>query len=67
MDSNASRFFRKNKEEAEQEGFKWRDGSSSVHTPTISGLDLPESIQETDESILNEVVGCAICDRGFKI
>jgi hypothetical protein len=65
--SNASKFFPKNKEEALEEGYFWNDEIEQQINPTLKGEDLPETISEVDESILKEVIACATCDRKYKI
>ncbi len=65
-DSNASRFTPKTKEEAISEGYNWIDKPINNYTVTIKGLDLPQTIEEVDEEILKEVVGCTNCNNGFR-
>ncbi|MFA6274258.1 MAG: hypothetical protein WC662_03800 [Candidatus Paceibacterota bacterium] len=65
--SNAMRFFPKNKEEAIALGYEWSDISNPTFPISISASDIPDTIQETDEAILNEVISCAECSRSFKI
>ncbi len=65
--SNAMRFFPKVKEEALKEGYLWDDRSDLVYQTTIEASALPDSIKETGEKILNEVIECTNCKRGYKI
>ncbi len=65
--SNSMRFFLKTKEEALREGYVWDDRPDTFHKTTLPSSSLPGTIQETDESILNEVIECASCQRGYKI
>lgn len=65
--SNAMRFVPKTKEEALKDGYFWDDRENQIHEPTFSGSSLPNTIRETKENILAEVVGCINCGRGYRI
>lgn len=65
--SNAMRFFPKNKEEAISLGYEWSDIENPNHATTIDANDLPDTIEDTDNSILNEIIGCRDCGRAYKI
>ncbi len=67
IDSNASKFFEKTKEQALQEGYNWADKTENTYQKTISGNELPQSIAETTESVLNEIIGCTVCGRCYRI
>jgi hypothetical protein len=65
--SNAMRFFPKTKEQAISEGYAWSDRPDAVYEITLLAEKLPDTIEKTDENILNEVIGCGSCGRGYKI
>jgi len=65
--SNAMRFFPKTKEAAMGEGYNWVEREEPVYKITMSAQSLPDTIAETEENILNEVIGCVNCDRGYRI
>jgi hypothetical protein len=65
--SNANKFFPKTKEQAITSGYTWNDEVELQPEATISGKDLPETIAEVDDLILNEVISCTTCDRKYKI
>ena len=65
--SNAMRFFPKTSEEVINFGSKWSEVENPNHTITISASDLPDNIETTDDSILDEIIGCSICNRAYKI
>ena len=65
--SNAMRFFPKTKERALSEGYSWTDAESPAYPITISSSSIPDTIEETNKSILNETIGCAICVHAYKI
>lgn len=66
-DSNASRFIEKRKDEALAEGYDWQDVPDVRHDATLHGATLPETISQTQDSIVKEVIGCTICDRGYRV
>ncbi len=65
--SNAMRFFPKTKEEAESEGYTWDETENPTSASTTKSVNLPDTVKETPESILNEVIECMECKRGYKI
>lgn len=65
--SNANKFFPKTRDQALREGYFWNDEENPSSVCTINSLDLPDTITETDESILSEVIKCSLCTRGYKI
>jgi len=46
------------KEEALSRGYVWKDKEKKNYQTTIKWSDLPETIEEVDDSILNEVIEC---------
>jgi hypothetical protein len=66
-ETTGMRFLPKTKEQALSEGLKWYEGEQAEYKTTIDGEDLPEKITETVDSILNEVIRCVECNRGYKI
>ena len=65
--SNANKFFPKTKEEALKIGYTWQDEIPQEGETTREGKDLPQTIAEVDDSILNEVIACSNCGRKYKI
>ncbi|OGI67809.1 hypothetical protein A2738_03365 [Candidatus Nomurabacteria bacterium RIFCSPHIGHO2_01_FULL_42_15] len=65
--SNAMKFVPKEKEQALKEGYDWAEREDLVYKTTISSDSIPDSISDTDESIIKEVIGCMNCGRGYKI
>lgn len=65
--SNAIRFFPKTKEEALKEGYNWNDTESPIVACTMKADALPETIKETKDSILEEIIECFLCTRAYKI
>ena len=70
----AEQYFPVTKEEAEKNGYRWRDDESRNYGVTKQAADLPDDIQDVNDSILNEVIGCAHgqkcneqCTQAFKI
>lgn len=63
----ASRFFPLTKEETERKGYRWREPEKSAHAITKEAADLPDHIKDAPEAVLDEVIGCEACKKGFKI
>lgn len=62
----AQELFPLKKEEALTRGYAWKDIEPKDHNVTKNPVDLPDSIKDTNEGILQEVVGCAhggICNE----
>ena len=65
--SNAMRFFPKSREEALKEGYRWDDSEKKTGESTIKSSELPDNINETDDSILQEAIECMSCQRVYNI
>lgn len=66
-DSLASVFFPMSKEEVLGKGLKWRDEADTAYEITMKAEDLPDHINEADEKIIEEKIGCVSCGRAFRI
>lgn len=65
--SNASKYFSKSKEQALSEGHFWHDEEPQNITATLDGNALPQTIAEVGDTIINEAIACATCDRKYRI
>lgn len=63
----AQNFFPLTKEEALKRGYRWRDVEPKEYAVSMKAADLPDHIKDAPDSILNEVIGCDSCRRGFRI
>lgn len=66
-ESDSQKFFPKTKEEALNEGYSWYKAEQIQHTPTLLVDLLPDTINQTPETITNEIIGCSNCGRGYKV
>ncbi|MFA6353613.1 MAG: hypothetical protein WCW93_01635 [Candidatus Paceibacterota bacterium] len=55
------------KEKALERGYNWKDKIENKYIITKKGEDLLDDIRDVDDSILNEVIECAITKKAFKI
>lgn len=55
------------KQEALKSGYSWKDKEEPKYTITKQAGDLPDDIKDVDDSILNEVIQCAVTGKPFKI
>jgi hypothetical protein len=61
-------FFPLTKEEALRRGYKWQDKTTGTYKKeTIQKDEMPDSIENTNEKILDEILICSECDKNFKI
>jgi hypothetical protein len=66
-ESVAAQFFPKTKEEVEIYGAQWVEPHVNQYTITKKAHDLPDTIKETDDSVVNEVIECSECTKPFRI
>ncbi len=60
-------YFPLSKEEALTKGFRWFEKPESQYEITLKSDELPDSIQDTKDSIINEILECAGCSKAFRI
>jgi hypothetical protein len=70
----AQEYFPLVKDEAIARGYHWRDIAKKNYQITIQGEDLPDSIGDSQESVVAQIVGCAHagtcneqCTVGFRL
>lgn len=63
----AELFNPKTKEEIENIGGYYLEENKNEYKITKEPKDIPDNIKDVDDSILNEVIGCEKCGRGYKI
>lgn len=57
-ESFAYNFYPKTKEDVVQEGWRWQEPAVRSYQITKQPHDLPDHIQDIDDSICNEIIGC---------
>jgi len=55
------------KEQVLQVGYSWKDSSPQEYEITIKGEDLPDTIEEVKDDILNAIISCTKCKKAFRI
>ncbi len=60
-------FFPLTKEEAIAKGFRWKDREKRNYTTTIEAKNLPETIAEVPDSIVNEIISCEEKDSPYSV
>ena len=63
----AQDYFPTDKKTAESNGYLWREPISNSYTATITYKDLPQTISEVDDTMLDQVIECEITKKPFKI
>jgi hypothetical protein len=66
-ESYAMNFFPLSEAEAEKNGFGWYVPKPNPHKSTLLGKDLPDTIREVNDSILQEIIECEGCKTPFRI
>ncbi|MCA9356415.1 hypothetical protein KC852_02755 [Candidatus Nomurabacteria bacterium] len=67
-ETRANNYLSLSKEEAIQNGYKWQD--STQHTTgmeTLSHEQVPDSIEDIQESFTSEILSCLECSRNYRI
>jgi len=63
----AQDFFPLVKEEAERQGFVWREPKKREYEATIQAEDIPDDIKDVKDDILKEIIGCGKCRQPYRI
>ena len=64
----AHEYFPLSKEEALKRGFRWQEKTTGTYgKETIKEKDMPKTIGEVSEDILNEILVCKDCKKNFRI
>jgi hypothetical protein len=73
-ESIAQEHYPLNKDEVEEKGFKWKAGQEKSYSTTIDYMNIPDSILDTPDYIVNEIISCSHggkckhgCTTAFKI
>ncbi|MCX6723513.1 MAG: hypothetical protein NT094_05670 [Candidatus Staskawiczbacteria bacterium] len=59
--------FMLSKEEAIEAGYLWQDATPQEYQITMKGEDLPDTIEEVKDDILDAVISCTKCKKAFRI
>jgi Zn ribbon nucleic-acid-binding protein/uncharacterized protein YbaR (Trm112 family) len=63
----AAKFFPLSKKEIQAQGYRYREPDIREYTITKPAAELPDHIKDTPDFLLDEVIGCNACPRGFRI
>lgn len=66
-ESHANQLWPLAKEEVLEKGWRWTDPKPSAHKITLEIKDVPDSINDVDDSILKEIIGCGECKKAFRV
>lgn len=64
-ESVSQEYFPLNREQATSKGFFWKDKDPKEYQP--QKFEIPDSIRNVSESVLNETFGCVACGKNYKI
>ncbi len=72
--TEAEELFPLNETEAKNGGFNWYPIKTEQHLPTVSASSIPDQIDNVDDSIINEIIGCEHegacnheCTKAFRV
>jgi len=60
-------YFPLSKEEATASGYHWKDAEPREYQITMTSEQIPDTIDQVGDSILNEILQCASCKKAFRI
>lgn len=63
----AQSFFPLSQERVEEQGWRWKEREKKIYETTKNADDLPDDIRDAGDDILNEIIACAGCGRGYHI
>jgi hypothetical protein len=67
-ETQAQEQFYLGKDEAIKNGYKWQDNiQRTTGKETIKSEDIPESIDDVKDTIVDEILSCIECNRNYKI
>jgi len=66
-ETSAIQLFPLTQEQVLEKGWRWEEIQKGSHEVTMASDKIPDSIHDIDESILQEILGCANCGKAFKM
>lgn len=66
-ESIAHDFFPLDEDSAKREGFLWRVPQQRTYDKTIQAQDLPDTIHDVSDTIVQEIISCESCQRAYRI
>ena len=66
-ETDGMRYFPLSKGEALEKGFNWFETEPTKYTPTVTALNLPDSIKDVPLDIVKEIIECGECKKSFRI
>ncbi|MSU54735.1 MAG: hypothetical protein EXS48_02820 [Candidatus Staskawiczbacteria bacterium] len=66
-ETNAMQLYPLTEEQVLEKGWRWDKTPKSNYKITIPGDKIPDSINDVNESILQEILGCINCGKAFKM
>lgn len=54
-------------EEAEEQGYRWKEPERREYEITMTADKIPDSIRDVSEDILKEVIQCSRCKRAYRL
>jgi hypothetical protein len=55
------------KDVAIAKGYRWHDSEAREYDTTMKGGDLPDSVKDAPETVMNELIECERCKKAYRI
>jgi len=59
--------FQLSKEQAQQNGYSWKDPAPQEYQITMKSEELPDTIEEVKDNVLDAIISCAKCKKAFRV
>ncbi len=66
-ETTAAQYFPTTKEDILRNGWRWREPAANMYQPTKIVSELPQSIHDVQDDIVNEIIGCPECGKVYRI
>ncbi|MBI4085550.1 MAG: hypothetical protein HY432_03565 [Candidatus Liptonbacteria bacterium] len=66
-ESTAAQYYPLAKEKIIEKGWRWHDSTRNEYKITMSAQEMPDSIEDVQETILKEILGCGNCGKAFRM
>lgn len=63
----ANNFFPLSNEAVKENGYRYKEKEIRQYGITLKASDIPDHIKDASDSILNDIIKCQKCQRGFKV
>ena len=66
-ETNANQYWPLTEDQVKEHGWKWQERPKPNYQITMSADQMPDSIHDVQDSILQEILGCGKCGKAFRL